>query len=51
VKGIASACHEQAQGTEQINIAMAEMDTVIQQNASNVEDSAKASEGMNVQAE
>ena len=30
---------------------MAEMDRVVQQNASNAEESAKASEGMNVQAE
>ena len=48
---IAAASREQAQGIEQINIAMAEMDRVVQQNASNAEESAKASEGMNVQAE
>jgi len=48
---IAAASREQAQGIEQINIAVAEMDRVVQQNASNAEESAKASEGMNVQAE
>lgn len=48
---IAAASREQAQGIEQINIAMSEMDRVVQQNASNAEESAKASEGMNVQAE
>ena len=48
---IAAASREQAQGIEQINIAMSEMDRVVQQNAANAEESAKASEGMNVQAE
>jgi methyl-accepting chemotaxis protein len=48
---IAAASREQAQGIEQINIAIAEMDRVVQQNSSNAEESAKASEGMNVEAE
>ena len=51
VDEIAAASREQAQGIEQINIAITEMDRVVQQNAANAEESAKASEGMNVQAE
>ena len=48
---IAAASREQAQGTEQINRAIAEMDRVVQQNAANAEESASASEQMNAQAE
>ena len=47
---ISAASSEQSQGVEQINKAMAEMDKVIQQNASNAEESAAASEEMNAQA-
>ncbi len=48
---IAAASKEQAQGIEQVNIAMTEMDKVIQQNAANAEESASASEELNAQAE
>ncbi len=48
---IAAASQEQAQGIEQINKAVAEMDKVVQQNAANAEESASASEEMNAQAE
>lgn len=48
---IAAASGEQAQGIEQINIAVTEMDKVVQQNASNSEESAAATEGMTTQAE
>ena len=47
---IAAASAEQAQGIEQINKAITEMDKVTQQNASNAEESASASEEMNAQA-
>jgi methyl-accepting chemotaxis protein len=48
---IASASNEQAQGIEQVNRAIVEMDKVTQQNAANAEDSASSSEEMNAQAE
>lgn len=48
---IAAASNEQAQGIEQVNTAVAEMDKVTQQNAANAEESASASEEMNAQAE
>jgi methyl-accepting chemotaxis protein len=51
VAEIAAASKEQAQGIEQINMAVAEMDRVIQQNAANAEESASTSEEMNAQAE
>ncbi len=51
VAEIAVASNEQAQGIEQINIAVAEMDKVVQGVASNAEESASASEEMNAQAE
>jgi methyl-accepting chemotaxis protein len=48
---IAAASQEQAQGIEQVNKAVSEMDKVIQQNAANAEESAAASEEMSGQAE
>jgi methyl-accepting chemotaxis protein len=51
VAEIAAASKEQAQGIDQINTAVAEMDKVVQQNAANAEESASASEEMNAQAE
>jgi len=51
VNEIASACHEQAQGVDQINIAVSQMDKVTQQNAANAEESASASQEMAAQAE
>lgn len=51
VSGITSASNEQAQGIEQINIAVAEMEKVTQQNAASSEESAAASEELIAQAE
>jgi methyl-accepting chemotaxis protein len=48
---ITAASTEQAQGVEQINNAVTEMDKVVQQNAATAEESASASEEMNAQAE
>jgi len=47
---IASASDEQARGIEQLNIAMTEMDGVVQQNASVSEEAASSSEELNAQA-
>ncbi|MBI9078033.1 MAG: methyl-accepting chemotaxis protein [Desulfatibacillum sp.] len=47
---IAAASKEQAQGIDQVNKAVTEMDRVTQQNAANAEESASASEEMNAQA-
>ncbi len=48
---IAAASQEQAQGIDQFNTAMAQMDKVTQQNAANAEESASAAEELNAQAE
>jgi len=48
---ISAASNEQAQGIEQTNIAVAEMDKVVQQNAASAEESASASEELSAQAE
>ena len=45
------ASKEQADSTEQVNVAMSEMDKLTQQNAAASEESAAASEEMNTQAE
>jgi ABC-type transporter Mla subunit MlaD len=50
VAEIAAASHEQAQGIEQVNKAVGEMDKVVQHNAANAEESASASEEMSAQA-
>lgn len=47
---IATASIEQFEGIEHVNKAMAEMDQVIQQNATNAEESASASEELDAQA-
>jgi methyl-accepting chemotaxis protein len=47
---ISAASQEQAQGIEQVNKAVSEMDKVVQQNAANSEETASASEEMNAQA-
>jgi len=47
---IAAASNEQAQGIEQVNTAVAQMNQVTQQNAANSEESASASEELNAQA-
>jgi methyl-accepting chemotaxis protein len=51
VGDIAAASNEQAQGIDQVNTAVADMDKVTQQNAANAEESASAAEEMNAQAE
>ncbi len=48
---IAAASNEQAEGIEQINKAIVEMDKITQQNAANSEESAAAAEEMSAQAE
>ena len=48
---IAAASQEQAQGIEQVNLAVTQMDKVTQQNAANAEESASAAEEMNSQSE
>jgi methyl-accepting chemotaxis protein len=48
---ISEASKEQSSGIEQVNIAISQMDKVVQQNAANAEESASASEEMNAQAE
>jgi methyl-accepting chemotaxis protein len=51
VSEIAAASAEQAQGIDQVNTSMAQMDKVIQQNAASAEESASASEELSAQAE
>ncbi|MHC4884603.1 MAG: methyl-accepting chemotaxis protein [Planctomycetota bacterium] len=48
---ITGASNEQAQGVDQVNTAVAQMDKVTQQNAANAEESASASEELSAQAE
>ena len=47
---IAEASKEQSTGIEQVNIAITEMDRVVQQNAAYAEESASAAEQLNSQA-
>jgi methyl-accepting chemotaxis protein len=51
LSAIAGASTEQAQGVEQINKAVTEMDKVVQSNAASAEESSSASEEMRAQAE
>jgi len=51
VAEIAQASKEQSNGIDQVNIAITEMDKVVQQNAANAEESASAAEEMSAQAE
>jgi methyl-accepting chemotaxis protein len=48
---IAAASKEQAQGIEQVNTAVSEMDKVVQQNAANAEESSSAAEELSSQAQ
>jgi methyl-accepting chemotaxis protein len=48
---ISAASNEQAQGIEQINTAVGQMDQITQSNAANAEESASASEELSAQAE
>jgi methyl-accepting chemotaxis protein len=51
VAEIAAASSEQAQGIDQVNKAVSEMDQLTQQNAANAEESASAAEEMSAQSE
>jgi len=51
ISGIAQASHEQAQGVDQVNIAVAQMDKVTQQTAAGAEEAASAAEELSSQAE
>ncbi len=51
ISEIAAASADQAQGFDQVNKAMTEMDEVTQQNAANAEESAAASEELSAQSE
>ena len=51
VAEIAAASKEQAQGVDQVNTAVSEMDKVVQQNAANAEESASAAEELSSQAQ
>ena len=51
IQEIAAATNEQAQGVDQVNTAVAQMDKVTQQNAASAEESASASEELSAQAE
>ncbi|NCC95001.1 MAG: hypothetical protein EOM10_17335 [Opitutae bacterium] len=48
---VSAASNEQAQGIDQVNIAVAEMDKVVQRNAANAEESASAAEELSSQAQ
>ncbi len=48
---ISASSREQAQGIEQVNRAVNEMDKVVQQNSANAEESSSSSEQMSAQAE
>ena len=50
IQDIAGASKEQAQGLDQVNAAVAEMDKVVQSNASTAEESASAAEELSAQA-
>ena len=50
LNGIAQASQEQAQGVDQVNVAVSQMDRVTQQNASGAEESASAAEELSAQA-
>jgi methyl-accepting chemotaxis protein len=51
INGIARASEEQAQGVDQVNTAVSQMDKITQSNAAGAEESASASEELNAQAE
>ncbi len=50
INEISAASNEQAQGVDQVNTAVAQMDKVTQTNAANAEESASASEELSAQA-
>ncbi len=51
INGISQASQEQAQGVDQVNTAVAQMDRVTQQNASSAEESASAAEELAAQSQ
>ncbi len=51
VAEITAASRQQAQGIEQVNVAVAEMDKVVQHNAANAEESASAAQELSAQAQ
>jgi len=51
INKIASACRDQAQGVQDMSHSMSQADKVTQQNASNAEESASASEELNAQVD
>ena len=51
INGITRASQEQAEGVEQVNTAVSQIDKVTQQNAASAEESASASEELSAQAE
>jgi methyl-accepting chemotaxis protein len=51
VADITAASRQQSQGIDQVNVAVGEMDKVIQQNAANAEESASAAEELSSQAQ
>ncbi len=51
VAEITAASRQQSQGIDQVNVAVGEMDKVIQQNAANAEESASAAEELSSQAQ
>jgi methyl-accepting chemotaxis protein len=51
IAGITRASQEQAQGVEQVNVAVSQMDKVTQQNAAGAEESASAAEELSAQAQ
>ena len=50
LNGITTGSNEQAQGVEQINLAVSQMDKITQQNAAGAEESASASEELTAQS-
>jgi len=50
IDDIAAASREQSEGIDQVNVAVADMDKVTQQNAANAEESASSAEEMSAQA-
>nr|WP_319396929.1 methyl-accepting chemotaxis protein [uncultured Desulfobacter sp.] len=51
VMEMSQASREQSEGISQVNVAISEIDKVVQHNAANAEESASAAEEMNAQAE
>ncbi len=51
IEAIASATNEQAQGVDQVNTSVAQMDKVTQRNAANAEETASITKGLSDQAE